>query len=75
MLNIPHAFNILVNGEPRSVTVKTIPELLSHEQVPQDHWQSIAIARNGHVIPRSEWDQTTVHDGDVMDIVKPFVGG
>ncbi len=67
--------NIIVNGEKRSVAARTIPELLQSEQVPQTYWQSIAVACNGNVITRGSWAVTTLHDGDTIEIVKPFVGG
>ncbi|MBY0428470.1 MAG: sulfur carrier protein ThiS [Alphaproteobacteria bacterium] len=67
--------NIIVNGEKRSVAAKTIPELLHSENVPQNYWQSIAVACNGNVIPRGTWAATILNDGDAIEIVKPFVGG
>jgi sulfur carrier protein len=67
--------NLIVNGEKRAVAAKTIPELLQTEQVQQAHWQSIAVACNGKVITRGAWAQTTLSDGDAIEIVKPFVGG
>ena len=67
--------NLIVNGEKRAAALRTIPELLQHEQVPEAHWQSIAVACNGRVITRSTWDQFQLSNGDAIEIVKPFVGG
>ncbi|MCA9799830.1 MAG: sulfur carrier protein ThiS, partial [Cyanobacteria bacterium HKST-UBA04] len=35
----------------------------------------IAIALNGQVLPRSQWDATTLCDGQHVEIVAPFQGG
>jgi sulfur carrier protein len=35
----------------------------------------IAVARNGEVVPRSEWDSTTLTDGDEVEILAAVAGG
>jgi len=35
----------------------------------------VAVARNGDVLPREEWPQTTLQDGDVLEVVRMVGGG
>ena len=35
----------------------------------------LAVARNGAVVPRSQWSQTTLEPGDVVEIVSAVQGG
>jgi sulfur carrier protein len=37
--------------------------------------RGIAVARNGDVVPRSEWDSTPVKAGDRLEIVTAAAGG
>ena len=34
----------------------------------------VAVERNGQIVPRSEWSQISVQDGDRLEVVH-FVGG
>lgn len=66
---------ITVNGTAQDCAAATIPDLLKSQQVPEAHWQSLAVACNGRVIRKAEWAATPLADGDAVEIVKPFVGG
>ena len=35
----------------------------------------VAVARNGDVLPRQEWPETTLQDGDVLEVVRMVGGG
>lgn len=35
----------------------------------------VAVARNGDVLPRERWPETTLQDGDVLEIVRMVGGG
>jgi sulfur carrier protein len=37
--------------------------------------RGVAVARNGEVVPRSQWAQTPIGDGDRMEIVTAAAGG
>jgi sulfur carrier protein len=37
--------------------------------------RGIAVARNGHVVPRSCWGRTPLVDGDSIEIVTAAAGG
>lgn len=66
---------IILNGEPKDIVAGTIPSLLAAENIPQDHWSSLAVARNGEVVARAGWHAVLLAEGDRIEIVKPFVGG
>lgn len=62
---------ITLNGEERRIEQTDLAEFVLQLALPQ---QRIAIELNGSVVPRSEWPQTRVRDGDQVEIVH-FVGG
>lgn len=62
---------ITVNGEPRSVATGTAVGALMEGA---DALGS-AIARNREVVPRSQWHEVLLHDGDAIEIVRPTQGG
>jgi thiamine biosynthesis protein ThiS len=66
---------VTINGETKQLLEGSVTALLSAEGVAQDHWQALAIAQNGRVIPRGNWAETRFNEGDTIEIVKPFVGG
>lgn len=35
----------------------------------------VAVAVNSSVVPRSQWPVTTLHDGDVVELVSATAGG
>ncbi|MGA2969340.1 MAG: sulfur carrier protein ThiS [Acidimicrobiales bacterium] len=37
--------------------------------------KGVAVAINGEVIRRGEWSTTSLHDGDVIEIVNAVAGG
>lgn len=40
-----------------------------------DTGDQFAVARNGEFVPKSQYDQTTLTEGDTLDIVTPVGGG
>jgi thiamine biosynthesis protein ThiS len=64
--------SIIVNGEGRiaapGVTVRQLLETLGI------HGGRVAIERNRQILPRADWGETRVVDGDRYEIVQ-FVGG
>lgn len=66
---------IHVNGEMRRYQAQDAPKTLAAlvESLGLD-LSKIAIERNRQVIPRSTLNQTTLADGDVVEIIH-FVGG
>jgi len=35
----------------------------------------VAVAVNGKIVPRHEWEHTPLHDGDDVLVVRPVAGG
>ena len=66
------SISIIVNGEARfagpSLTVTQLLEALGI------HGGRVAIERNLQILPRGEWNETRVVEGDRYEIVQ-FVGG
>jgi thiazole synthase len=63
---------ITVNGKPRSVsTGLSIASLLQEMGVDLGH---VAVERNDEVVPRKTWPESTIRDGDRIEVVA-FMGG
>jgi sulfur carrier protein len=63
---------ITLNGKPRAVddnvSVMKLVEMLAVK--PQ-----VAVAVNGEVVRRADWDNVEVREGDVVEIVRAVGGG
>ena len=53
--------------------LSTLQDVLQH--LGHDKLNSIAIAHQGIVIPRSLWPQTIISHNDAIEIVRPVFGG
>ena len=65
---------IQVNGIGKTVDATTIADILREEGV-DDNAPFLAVALNGAVVPRGEWDHAKLAAGDSVEIVKPVSGG
>jgi len=63
--------NLIINGEPRSVTADSLIALVEQLGMKPDR---VAIELNREVVPRDRWPQTPLKDGDQLEVVH-FVGG
>jgi sulfur carrier protein len=65
--------NVTLNGEPRSLpegaTVATVVADLELGE------RGIAVALDREVVPRGQWDTTTVADGARLEVVRAVQGG
>ena len=65
--------NLSINGEinefANELTVQALLKDLGYST------EKIEIACNEDFIPRSDYDSTTLRDGDLIDIVTPMQGG
>ncbi len=67
---------IQINGQEQQFTEETsikLTDILSEMDV--NHQRGIAIAVNDRVIPKSEWTQSELADGDVIEIIRATQGG
>jgi len=62
---------ITFNGEPKTVTSVTIALLIEEFKLGE---RRFAVERNREIVPRSQFAETEVVAGDVIEIVQ-FVGG
>ncbi len=65
---------ISVNGVEKPLSADTVAELLRAERI-DPAARFLAIAVNGTVVPRSEWERANLTPGDRVEIVRPAPGG
>ena len=64
---------VTINGEKQAFENElSVAELLHRLELPPE---GIAVALNASVVRRKEHAQTTVHDGDVIEIIRAVAGG
>jgi len=63
--------NLTINGENQIATAETLGALVAHLGMKTDR---VAIELNREIVPRDQWPQTPLHEGDRLEIVQ-FVGG
>jgi sulfur carrier protein len=63
--------NLIINGEPRAVMADTLTALVEQLGMKADR---VAIELNRQIVPRNQWPQTMLKDGDQLEVVH-FVGG
>ena len=63
---------VTVNGEQREIASRSVEALLSELEYEGTHF---AIAVNYDVLPRSQWAQTPLNNGDEIEIITPRQGG
>ena len=66
------AIALTINGERRSVHARTLRGLLAELELEGEFF---AIAVNRRVVTRARWDETSLNDGDSVEIVTPRQGG
>ena len=62
---------VKINGKELNVAGKTISDYLATTNYDT---KRIAVERNGDIVPKSQYDETLLQDGDNIEIVS-FVGG
>jgi sulfur carrier protein len=66
------SMNLMINGENRILaTTETLAALVEQLGMKSDR---VAIELNREIVPREQWSQTPLKDGDRLEIVH-FVGG
>ena len=69
----PGIISLTVNGKPRELAEPMpLKRFLKEHDVDS---QFVAVAYNGTVLRREEFDQVILNDGDVVEIVRPVGGG
>ena len=65
---------ITVNGEPVALNDAGIRALLAEKGIDETRG-GVAVAINGEVVPRGDWDQTPLKPNDRIEIVHIVRGG
>jgi sulfur carrier protein len=65
---------IFVNGEPRERSGATVAELLADLGV-ETSARGVAVAVDGEVIPRAEWGERRVNEGERVEALSAMQGG
>jgi thiamine biosynthesis protein ThiS len=63
--------NLTINGETQTSSAETLGALVEGLGMKPDR---VAIELNREIVPRDQWPETPLHDGDRLEIVH-FVGG
>ena len=64
---------LTVNGE--DVELEGPTPLMTYLESLGVNVQRVAVALNGTVLQRSRYDEITLNDGDVVEVVRPVGGG
>jgi thiamine biosynthesis protein ThiS len=62
---------LIINGEERQFEAQTVFALVEQLGIKTDR---VAVELNREIVPRAEWPQAALRDGDKLEIVH-FVGG
>lgn len=62
---------VRINGEEMRVAGKSIAEYLATTKYDQ---KRIAVERNGDIVPKAQYSETVLKEGDCVEVVS-FVGG
>ena len=67
---------LFVNGEARDLPeTLTIAQLVDREAPGLDHGRGVAVAVDAEVVPRSEWNETTLQPGQNVEVLAAMQGG
>lgn len=64
--------DLIVNGEAKRASAQSVRALLAELAYEGGFF---AVAVNQNVVPRRDWDQPVLKDGDKIEIVSPRQGG
>lgn len=64
--------NIEINGKNMATEAHTLARLAGELEIPAG---GTAIAVNGKMVPRTEWDGKTLNEGDKILIIRAACGG
>lgn len=67
--------NILVNGDPVDVPLGATVADLVESVVPQRSPRGVAVAVNGEVVSRSQWEDASLSEDDRVEVLAAIGGG
>jgi sulfur carrier protein len=66
--------HLTINGKDAELAATTIAELLAEQGI-DPKTRFLAVAVNGAVVRRAEWQAAALAAGDSVEIVRPLQGG
>ncbi len=63
---------LILNGQPTDTSATTITELLDERGIAAD---GTAVAVSEQVVPRSQWESTSLTEGAAVEILTAVQGG
>ena len=63
---------IKINNKEVETAAKTVAELAAEQKLPE---KGVAIAISNNMVPRTEWNNRLLNEGDDIVILKAFSGG
>ena len=63
---------IKINNKEVETSAKTVSELAAEQNLPE---KGVAIAISNDMVPRTEWNNREIKEGDDIVILKAFCGG
>ncbi len=64
--------NIKINNKETEVNATTLSELAAELSLPE---KGVAVAVNNRMVTRTDWNQTAIHEGDNIVVIKAVCGG
>lgn len=65
--------NVTINGQKKKIS--GAPDIASVLKTQGYEGKLVAVARNGEFVPRGSYANTSLSDGDALEIVAPMQGG
>ena len=63
---------IKINNKEVETAATTVGELAAEQKLPE---KGVAIAISNNMVPRTEWNNRQLNEGDDIGILKAFCGG
>lgn len=63
---------VLVNNKETELNGSTVADLVSELALPE---KGVAIALQNRIVPRTQWEQQSLQEGDSLVIIKAACGG
>ena len=67
--------SVLINGEPRELPGAATVETAVAEAGVEQAGRGVAVAVDGEVVPRGEWGDTALREGQQVEVVRAVQGG
>ena len=66
---------VTLNGEPRELPSDATVDAAVRAAGASAEGRGVAVAVDGEVVPRGEWDSTSLHEGQHVEVLHAVQGG